>query len=76
MSPVDLRQFKAAMRQIPFAAKEAINKTVLAMQERERKMIARQFKVRKNTFMMRRVKVFKFAKPKDLMAITHPPFSC
>lgn len=57
-----------AARQIPYAAKDALNATALQIQEAERAEMNRLFTIRKAGFMSRRVKMFKWARVFGLVA--------
>lgn len=51
------------------AAKAALGKTVLQVQHAERIELSKEFTIRKSSFMRNRIKIFKFPKDNDLVAI-------
>ncbi len=65
----DTKQLDKTLRQLPYAVKDAINAVALEVQARERVMMGRNFKIRRSAFIMRRVKMFKWAKVQDLTAV-------
>lgn len=59
----------SVVRKIDQAGAKALSQTVLQVQKAERIELHKRFTIRRSTFMDRRIKVMKFAKPNSLTAI-------